>query len=322
MNDTYRKYRKYKTKYLNLKKSNQKMESNEKMPVEVLMPNLNLLRDHGTDGSFYKWKKELGIPNDDAFCLKFSMDVPKQKILYYIGAMHTFDIESLTYQYIHQIISVCVTNQIKSSTTTKSTIVLIEGIPVKYGISPSLKNHQGEGKYAGDLAINLKIPFSGIEGDEDHILIDLKNKYGVMNIYGFLYLRMHKYYYRTMKATEKEFNEDFNTYEVPRLNHLFGEILFYPKIWFKQTFGKNFSHGKFLEYSSPHNNTKIITKQIAFDYGKVRDQINMVNLYRFLNEYDIVVYIMGQNHVYADIKVLEDTFGDPQAILFNSGMNC
>ena len=50
-------------------------------------------------------------------------------------------------------------------------IILIEEVPFDKSISPELSYFQGEGKYASDLAIKYNIPFSGIEGDEDKILL-------------------------------------------------------------------------------------------------------------------------------------------------------
>jgi hypothetical protein len=44
---------------------------------------------------------------------------------------------------------------------------------------------------------------------------------------------------------------------------------------------------------------------------RIRDRANIRNLYKLINKYKDVVYIMGKNHVYADFLVLTDTFGKP-----------
>jgi hypothetical protein len=293
--NSHHKYIKYKTKYLELKNN---LSGGAKIEAKIY-PDLSLIRDHGVDGSFYKWKKELKTDPDESFCIKF---YGNNKTLYYIGALHTIDPNSKTFSYVNKVI-----------TKFKPDIVLIEGVPLSKGINPQLDYFQGEGKYAAELATKYQIPFSGIEGndnDMDNIILKLSEKYDIDDIYGYFYLGMHKYMAKTMKATKNEFIHDFDEYERKHLDDLFKTTTkWIPEIWFSKTFGKKFKYGSFLEYSAPYDNPKIITQRISFDYGKLRDQINAKNLYIFINDYNTILYIMGQNHLYADFPMLLDTFG-------------
>ncbi|AYV77757.1 MAG: hypothetical protein Edafosvirus1_88 [Edafosvirus sp.] len=274
------KYLKYKNKYLQLKNQ--------------LVPDIDLIQDHGTDGSFMKWKTYNNIQKNDAFILEFDID---NKKLYYIGAMHTTDNESKTFQLIKKIIDY------------NPDIVLIEGIPFDNGISPDISYFQGEGKFAVELAKARHIPYSGIETNENEILQKLSEKYSIDDIYGFMYLRMQKYYFKTMQLSEKEMIDDFDKYTRNNLDKLFGKQEWDFNRWFLKTFNKKFKYGKNLESGAPYKNSEDISRQISFDLSTQRDISNIKNLYKFLNEYDNVLYIMGQNHVHADIKVLENTFG-------------
>lgn len=280
--DHYGKYKKYKAKYLRLK-------------TEGMVPNLSLRRDHGTDGAFSAWRRGLNV-DTVAFCLKFEKD---NHILYYIGAQHTTDPTSDTFGYIETVVrKLC----------PETDIVLLEGIPRKMGISPPLSHFHGEGKFASDLARQRGIPYSGIEADEDDLLRSLAETYDPDDICGFLYLRMHKYFYRTLRKTRAEFVKDFAEYEAPTLARTLGASCD-PTEWFRRTFGKEFRYGRYLEYASPSRDSKIITQRISFDYGELRDGQNLKTLYYFLSHYRTVLYIMGMNHVYADLPVLVDTFG-------------
>lgn len=275
------KYIKYKKKYLRLKNK--------------LVPNLKKLRDHGTDGSFLKWKKKLGFKISDPFCLQFHNS---DKSLFYIGAKHTIDSNSLTYKYIKYVID----------NLREPEIVLLEGIPFEYGLNPDISYFQGEGLYAAELARKNQIPYAGIEVNEKKILEKMSEIYDIDDIYGFIYLRAHKYYFRTFGKNEMELDTDFQHNKKKFLDQIFDYNLWDPKIWFQKVFGKKFKYGKDLEFAAPYTNSKIITQQISSDYAKERDKENLINLYKYINTYNKICLIMGENHAYADFPVLIDTF--------------
>lgn len=274
-------------------------------------PDIKLLRDHGTDGSFGDWKSRQNLEQSQPFCLKFrSGDLQ----LHYIGAQHTTDPKSDTFTLIRLLIR-----------SVEPKLIVIEGIPFKKGISPTLKNFQGEGQYAIEIGENMPkgaIPFTGIESDESDILINLSKTFDVDDIYGFLFLRMHKYFFKTMGVTEKEFIESFNRYDRPDLDKLFSNSGWDHMEWHKSRFDEPFVFGENLEHSSPYcGDDGVITQKISCQYGKMRDTLNIQTLYKLINEYKDVIYIMGQNHVYADYKVLRKSFGPCLVITLEAESN-
>jgi hypothetical protein len=268
-----------------------------------IIPNLNLLQNHGIDGSFNQWKIKNGIGQKNAFCLKFSKLFNNQgtRTLYYVGAIHTTDPSSDTHQIIKHII-----------TDLKPDVVVIEGVPYSRGMSPELKHLSGdEGSHAIGLAKKHHIPYSGIEESEEDIFMALSKKYKPIDIMGFIFLRTHKYCYKTLKMSFESFIDDFNKHEMKYMVNIFGKKLskINPLVWFRNVFGREFIYGQNLELATPNFDSDIITHKISFDYSKDRDLGNIINLYKFINSYQTVLYIMGQNHVYADSRVLEKTFG-------------
>ena len=295
------KYKKYKIKYISLKNTTKQFAGDG-----TIEPSLNLLRDHGVDNDrFNQWKKFNKIPRDKAFCLLFEL---RNKKLYYIGAKHTTDTGSETFLYIHKII-----------TESKPDIVLLEGIPYSLGISPRLSNMQGESKFAIDLAIENKIPYIGIEPNENNILLNISNKFNKDDIYGYMYLGMYKYHFVTLKSGENQLQEFFEKYELPNLEKSIGKIPFNFHEWFKSKFNKSFIYGEDLEYASP-TDSDIITQKISYELAKMRDAGIIINLYKVLNTYDKILFICGQNHLYAHLKILEETFGGFKKIKLNDNI--
>lgn len=252
-----------------------------------MKPNIDLLRDHGTfNNTFYKWKKMNGFNIKDPLCIRYHT---KNLELFYIGTKHTNDKKSNTFKLIKQTIEEC-----------KPNLVIIEGIPFVEGINFDLEGFNGEGYYAACLSKKLKIPYCGIEPLDRTLMSKLKTKYKIEDINGFLFLRMYKYFYKTLNSSKEHF---FNSF-----------IERYPKLkienilkWFEHTFIKLFKYGKYTEYSSPYENG-VITQQIGFHNNKLRDQYNMVKLCQMIKKHKRVVYVIGENHAYADYPVLVDFF--------------
>jgi hypothetical protein len=266
-----------------------------------IKPKTRLSRDHGVSGEFSEWTKKQKIPSDKSFCFKFTKDKFK---LIYIGSKHTNDENSDTYKLINKII-----------TKYKPKLIILEGIPNSKGISPPLINLFGEPGYAIKLAMQNDIKYTGIETHEDKILIKVNKKFKSTDIYGFCFLRLHKQFINN-KETEDEFVKTFNNQTMKRLNNLFSLNSWNYDEWFEETFHIKFIYGKFLEYASPYNGKDaLITQKINYYIMCVRDRANIRTLYKLINKYKDVVYIMGKNHVYADFLVLKDTFGKPDLII-------
>jgi hypothetical protein len=265
-------------------------------------PNISLLTDHGVDGSFDKWMKSNKMKLNDPVCLRFDTN---KGFLIYIGSLHTTDEKSSTYDLIK--------NVIKKS---KPEIVVIEGLRYSDGLNSNISDFQGEGKYAGDLARSLKIDYIGIEEDNRIMLKELSGHFKISDIYGYIFMQVYKYVYKTMKSRNiQDTLNDFDYVKTTLLDKIFDN---YDECanwkhdqWFKKTFNKPFKYGSYLEYSSPYCSPKDakITQLISCKYSRLRDERNIKNLYKIINKYKKVVYVMGRNHVYADKNVLIDSFG-------------
>lgn len=291
----YNKYIAYRKKYILLGKM--------KGGNNIFIPKTELLRDHGSDGKFVEWKKQLKIPVKDAFCLKFKTFGKK---LYYIASNHTTDETSDTFAYIHQCIN-----------KYKPGLIILEGIPISKGINPNLKNVVGEPGYAMKLAIENKIDFIGIEGSEKDIILELAKRFNNDDIYGWFFLRDRKYCHKTLKIGEEEFKHKYWIRSKKYLDEIFEKHNSWNSDkWFSETFKKPFSYydNDTLEFASPIKNSSIITQQINFENSKIRDWVNIKNLYSLINEHNTIIYIMGQNHAYADFDVILDTFKNYQIV--------
>lgn len=255
------------------------------MKHKIYKPNMNLLNDDGVDGSNQRWKKQnnIGTP----YYLSFD---DGHKTLNYIGAQHTTDQKSKTFRLIGKVIK-----------KYNPDLVVIEGIPFDMGFNPDISYFQGEGHYATKLAKKNKIDYVGVEGNEDKILRMLSRKYNKKDIYGYDFLHTYKYFYKTMKVGKHELYDDIKQ----RIKN------FDPDKWFMDTFGKKFRYGSYLEYASPYNGKDSnITQKISYDYSRYRNIMYIRNLYKLINKYNNILFIMGENHVYADKDILSDTFGD------------
>jgi hypothetical protein len=288
MMDCYEKYIKYRENYFDLCKNINGGGERK----ELYKQNIKLLNDHGTDGSYLKWKKENKITGP--YCLSFRIN---NKMFNYIGAQHTVDKKSPTFKLIRKVIN-----------KFKPMLIVIEGVEYKKGLNPLLKNFQNEGSYAVSLGKRYGADFIGTEGDEGQLFDKLAKQFKKEDITGFIFLRMHKYYYRTKKESKDKFIDDFNK--------IYHTDQFDPIQWFENTFSKTFKYGRFLEYASPYDGKNaVITQIISAVYSKNRDINNIKRIYEFINKYDNILYIMGENHVYADKDVLVDTFGNYQIIM-------
>lgn len=286
-----RKYIKYKTKYFELK---QMQGGGKKKHIYTeYIPNIDLLKDHGVGGDYEKWKKKNNITSP--YCLSFKKD---NKIFNYIGALHTNDENSDTFRFIKKIIK-----------RYKPMLIVIEGIPFHKGINPDINYFQGEGMYSVNLGKKYGAKYIGVEGSEVDIVSELSNKYSREDILGYDFLRTHKYFYKTMGSSKKKFMSVFKKYNI------FGDKNFNPVEWFENRFGKKFKYGSFLEYASPYNGPDaVITQKLGYDFSRQRDIMSLTNLYKMISEYDNILYIMGQNHVYSNKDVLIDTFGKYEII--------
>lgn len=258
---------------------------------DILKPKLSLLNDHGSGGEYARWKKENGLEGGP-YCLRFSNGK-----LSYIGVQHTYDANSDTYKLIEHVIE-----------RERPEIVIVEGIDFSLGLDPDVGDFGGEGGYAIKLAKNHKsIHYVGIEESEEKLMKKLLTRFRRNDVIGYDFLRAHKFAYRTMRMTKKEFFDDFTEHSMFRAD--VSAML----QWFERTFGKKFRYGSNLEYASPYNGEgAVITQIIGAEHSKNRDKTNIKNLYRVLNLYNKVVFIMGENHVYADKDVLIGTFGMPK----------
>lgn len=256
-------------------------------------PDLSILRGHGTDGEFIDWKRGHSLLINEPFCLIFSKG---NKNLYYVGTIHTNDTNSPTFKLIHKIIM-----------RYNPHILLLEGLLHNKGINPDV-NLTGEGGYAMQLAQRKNIKYLGVEMDESDLIKSLAKKHGVDNVCGYCFLRMHKYCYKTLHTSKEDFLAAFESEKI-FLSHLFN-VSVNPEVWYKQTFDKEFKYGKHIEYSSPYEgDDAVITQQIAADHSAARDANNIQYVYDAINTYNSVMLIMGQNHIYADLRVLQKSFG-------------
>jgi len=171
------------------------------------------------------------------------------------------------------------------------------------GLNPVLKHYFGEGAHAIEIAKSIDADYIGVECDESIIIDKLLKSYSKQDILGYEFLRMYKYYYKVLGKTLDDVLSSFD-------KHKSFDISFNPLEWFELTFCKRFVYGKFLEYSAPHSgNDAVITQRIGCDYSRIRDENSLKNLYEIINDYNSIVYVMGENHVYSDMNVLRDTFG-------------
>lgn len=264
----------------------------------MLKPDLKLLRDHGTTQSYSHWKEKNGINTTDGFCFKF---IGASKILYYVGTKHTNDDTSDTFTYIRKCIK-----------SRHPDIVVVEGIPYSRGMNPKLTNLQNESKCAIETSITENINYIGIECDEKNILKKISKKYSIDDIYGFYFLRDWKIALMARKISEEQFRKEFVLHGKKYLDSIFGEKPWNPDVWFKNTFDKEFIYNdtSSVEHASPRPNSDIITQKISYKLSRLRDTCNIHNLYEIMNQpnHHCILYIMGQNHVYADFNVLAKTF--------------
>jgi hypothetical protein len=264
----------------------------------MLNPDISLLRDHGVSGNrFYNLKKRLKIPYNNPFCIKFT---EKNKNLYYIAAIHSNDINSKTFKLIKNII-------------TKADIVIIEGVTYERGLSPDVSGRSfSEVQYAGILATKNKIPFSGVEPSDKFLYKQLiKNRIKKKDIILYEILREYKVFCRNGN-TEKEFNEHINTTVIPYLQKYLHFKKFDFHTYFEHIIREKFNYCQTnLEIASPNKNGKYITNKIGAKFSYIRDEAVIKNLYTYLNQYNDVVIIYGQNHYYSHLKILEKTFGKP-----------
>lgn len=64
----------------------------------------------------------------------------------------------------------------------------------------------------------------------------------------------------------------------------------------------------------PDAESAIITQKIGAEFSAMRNKQNHERLISILNEFDTVMYVMGENHVYADYEALHAIMGTPKII--------
>ena len=86
--------------------------------------------------------------------------------------------------------------------------------------------------------------------------------------------------------------------------------------YFEKRIGEKFEYGNVdSEMASPDIKGKYITNKISAINSMARDKIIIINLYKYLNQYQNILIIYGQNHYYSHLKILEKTFGKPIKII-------
>jgi len=261
----------------------------------IIKPNIKLLNDPGTNGSFDKWKKSEGIKDSESFCLKYCKN---NKTLYYIGANHTNDEHSDTFRIIKNVIE-----------SNKPDIVIVEGIPYNANINDYINGIGGEVKYAINIAKNIGISQIGIECDNKYIEKQILKKYSKKDLLGYHFMSHYKYCYKTNKDSKENMLKSFAKYYDPTFDGI---------KWFKKLYKKDFIYGKYLEYSAPYNvNNAQPTQLLSHDLNMIRSIGNIKNLYKIINDNDNIVYIMGMNHVYQEKDILGNTFGKYSVISNN-----
>jgi hypothetical protein len=245
------KYIKYKNKYIYLKiRQMQGGSIGGGIRGEYYEPNMKLLKDHGVDGSYKKWKEQNSIISP--YCLSFTKD---SKIFNYIGAYHTDDENSNTFKLIKKIIK-----------KYKPELIIVEGVRYDMGINPPLTNYHGEGKYAIDIGKKYGAKYTGVEGLEKDIVSELLTKYSRDDILGYDFLRSHKFSYNTIRISEEQFMSEFKEHNI------FNDKTFNPVEWFENTFGEKFKYGSFLEYASPYKGPEaVLTQKLGYDFSRCRD---------------------------------------------------
>jgi len=260
-----------------------------------MKPNIDKL-DYSELDIFYKWLTDNKIGDNEPYCLQWKN---KNKILNYIGTIHTFNEKNPT--------TILMDNIIKNY---KPDIVIIEGINNEKGINPELPRRikNTEMEHLALLCQKNKIDFIGIETKDNEVYDIIKEKYNIDDIYGYLFLLHHRLKYK--KINKNDFIEDFYNRILINYKTFIKNIDWNHKTWFKKTFGKNFTYGKYIKYSEPSNNKKaLITQKLSFDWHKIRDIFNIYTLYKYLNKYNNVVYSMGRNHAFIDRNVISKDFG-------------
>jgi len=253
---------------------------------------------------FYDWKKKHNIPKREPFCTQWKNN---NKIFNYIGTNHTADINSSTFLLINKII-----------TQYKPSIVIIEGFKKKQGINPQIQERleNTEMGYAAKISKSNNIDYTGIETSDVDIYNVIKNKYKIEDIYGYCFLQLYRILYKTKHLKKREFFKNFYEVQLKRYQTYMEKIEWNHDEWFIKTFNKPFVYSKYRKYSEPNNNADaLVTQKISAEWHKIRDTFNIQTLYKYLNTCDNVVYIMGQNHVFTDLKIISESFGNYNIIL-------
>lgn len=255
-------------------------------------PDIKLFNKHdGLDS----WKEQNYIPKDKPFVGRYSKG---KYTINYIAAHHTHDVESNTFKLI-------------KSTIVKQNpkLIVIEGILFEKGLNPPLGDWQSEGSYASRFGID----YIGIETSRTQIMRTIGKKFRTEDLYGFVFLQQHKHFYKNMNSSKEHFFQTFNDSIKRSLDLIFSTISFNPREWFQRRFKKVFRYGCYLEYASPIENGNL-TQRISAYYNYIRDLFNINTLYKLIKKYKNIVYIMGMNHFYADLRILSKTFGDPEIL--------
>jgi len=267
----------------------------------MFIPNIKLLYDQGqeTDKDFNQWKLNNNLTIYQPFCLHFHK---KNKIFNYIGARHTINKKSATYKLIRKIIK-----------KYKPELIVIEGIPNKLGLNPNIDDWHwvGESQYAIDMGKKYGCNYVGIEPDEEFIYKKLiKKGIKVDDIYGYIFLRWHTYSYSTLHVTKQKFINEWEKIRTYHLDREFKKHKWDYQKWYLSRFHEKFKYGSNINYADPYGQSKIITQNVSYEFGKIRNIFDIKKLYKYLNKYNNVLYIMGMNHPFADKDVLIDTFGN------------
>lgn len=266
-----------------------------------MRPNISLLRDHGVyRGKYSRFKLKHKLKLLEPYIVKFTKDDIN---INYIATNHTIDKKSKTFKLIKKLIN------------NKIDLVIIEGLPFKYGINPQDINYgPSEIQHALSLSLKHKVNFSGVEPTDNQIYKNLlKLKFSKNDIILWECLRMYKIYYRDGFSKEDFYNEcnvliPFVSKNIKNIKKIKNEQFNFDN-YYEKTFNIKFNYGKTdLEISSP-NIKGNITNKISHHNSLFRDAEIMQNTYKLINRgYKNIVIIYGQNHLYAQFDVFSNDF--------------
>jgi hypothetical protein len=234
--------------------------------------------------------------------------------LIYLAAHHEVTEESKTFQLIHALFE---KKQFK--------IVILEGFPKSYGVSPlrMLEHAKSKGVSEGALAIRLaekkQVAFLGGEPPEVSVAqAVLKAGYTPQDLLGFYFVRQlptlkwekalrggniegvysqFMSWQKTAAGFDKSLLFDFSAF----------------KVWYKKTNHKDFDLSSFDDDEpAPNEHGHYLTQRISSVVGRVRDAFIVETITEELNEYGEVLVIYGASHLETQRPALFQMLGPPK----------